>query len=95
MDFIRFSGELFIYYVLIGLGGGVLMAFTAQIFNAAGTDIEPFFETWLLPCGVVGAVLIAAWLVEAKQSVIENMAPVLARLFTPFTPRCSSFSSGR
>src|SRR5690606_29977655 len=23
-------------------------------------------------------------LVEAKQSVIENMAPVLARLFTPF-----------
>jgi hypothetical protein len=27
--------------------------------------------------------LIGAWLVEAKQSVIENMAPVLTRLFTP------------
>ena len=27
--------------------------------------------------------LVAAWLVEAKQSVIENMAPVLTRLFTP------------
>ena len=27
--------------------------------------------------------LVASWLVEAKQSVIENMAPVLARLFTP------------
>lgn len=26
---------------------------------------------------------IASWLVEAKQSVIENMAPVLTRLFTP------------
>src|SRR5215204_1988600 len=26
MDFIRFSGELFIYFVLIALGGGVLMA---------------------------------------------------------------------
>jgi hypothetical protein len=25
----------------------------------------------------------ASWLVEAKQSVIENMAPVLTRLFTP------------
>ena len=25
----------------------------------------------------------AAWLVEAKQSVIENMAPVLTRVFTP------------
>jgi hypothetical protein len=28
-------------------------------------------------------VVVAAWLVEAKQSVIENMAPVLTRLFTP------------
>jgi hypothetical protein len=28
-------------------------------------------------------VIIGSWLVEAKQSVIENMAPVLTRLFTP------------
>lgn len=83
MDFIRFSGELFIYYVLIALGGGVLMGFMAMIFQAIGVDIEPIFESWLLPCGAAGAVLVASWLVEAKQSVIENMAPVLTRLFTP------------
>lgn len=83
MDFIRFSGELFIYYVLIALGGGVLMAFSAMMFQAVGIDIEPFFESWLLPCGAVGALVVGSWLVEAKQSVIENMAPVLARLFTP------------
>jgi hypothetical protein len=83
MDFIRFSGELFIYYVLIALGGGVLTAFVAMIFQAIGIDPEPFFESWLLPCGAAGALLVAAWLVEAKQSVVENMAPVLARLFTP------------
>jgi len=83
MDFIRFSGEFFIYYVLIALGGGVLMAFTAGIFEAIGINIEPFFQSWILPCGAMGGVLIASWLVEAKQSVIENMAPVLARLFTP------------
>ena len=83
MDFIRFSGELFIYYVLIALGGGVLTAFMAMIFQAIGIDVEPFFESWLLPCGAAGAVLVASWLVEAKQSVIENMAPVLTRLFTP------------
>jgi hypothetical protein len=83
MDFIRFSGELFIYYVLIALGGGVLTAFMAMIFHAIGIDVEPFFESWLLPCGAMGAVVIGSWLVEAKQSVIENMAPVLTRLFTP------------
>lgn len=82
MDFIRFSGELFIYYVLIALGGGVFMGFMAIIFQAIGIDVEPFFESWVLS-GVAGAVIVASWLVEAKQSVIENMAPVLARLFTP------------
>jgi hypothetical protein len=83
MDFIRFSGELFIYYVLIALGGGVLTAFVMIIFQAIGIDPEPFFQSWLLPCGAAGAVLIGSRLVEAKQSVIENMAPVLTRLFTP------------
>jgi hypothetical protein len=82
MDFIRFSGELFIYYVLIALGGGVFMGFMAMIFEAIGIDVEPFFESFVLS-GVAGAVIVASWLVEAKQSVIENMAPVLARLFTP------------
>jgi hypothetical protein len=83
MDFVRFAGELFIYYVLIALGGGVLTGFMAMIFKSIGIDIEPFFQSWLLPCGAAGAVLVASWLVEAKQSVIENMAPVLTRLFTP------------
>ena len=83
MDFIRFSGELFIYYVLIALGGGVLCAFMALTFQSIGIKIEPFFQSWLLPCGAAGAVVVASWLVEAKQGVIENMAPVLTRLFTP------------
>jgi hypothetical protein len=46
-------------------------------------DPETFIGEWLVPCGAAGAVLVASWLVEAKQSVIENMAPVLTRLFTP------------
>jgi hypothetical protein len=83
MDFIRFSGELFIYYVLIALGGGVLTAFTLMIFQAIGVNAERFVQSWLLPCGAMGAVLVGSWLVEAKQSVIENMAPVLTRVFTP------------
>jgi hypothetical protein len=92
MDFVRFSGELFIYYVLIALGGGVLTGFMAMTFQAIAIDIEPFFESWLLPCGAAGAVLVASWLVEAKQSVIENMAPVLTRLFTPlFTAALLAF----
>jgi hypothetical protein len=83
MDFIRFSGELFIYYVLIALGGGVFTGFLLLMFQAIGMSAEWFAQSWLLPCGAAGAVIVASWLVEAKQSVIENMAPVLTRLFTP------------
>jgi hypothetical protein len=84
MDFVRFSGELFIYYVLLGLGGGVFIMFTMLMFNAIGINALPLVQGWLLPCGVAGALLVGSWLVEAKQSVIENMAPVLTRVFTPF-----------
>jgi hypothetical protein len=83
MNFVRFSGEWFIYYVLIALGGGVLMGITMLLFEAASMDAEPLVTLWILPCGAVGAVVIAGWLVEAKQSVIENMAPVLTMIFTP------------
>jgi len=83
MNFVRFSGELAIYYVLIALGGGVLTAFTVMLFKAIEMNPEWFIGGWLIPCGAAGAVIIGSWLVEAKQSVIENMAPVLTRLFTP------------
>ena len=33
MNFVRFSGELAIYYVLIALGGGVLTLFTIMMFR--------------------------------------------------------------
>jgi hypothetical protein len=83
MNFVRFSGELAIYYVLIALGGGVLTGFTLMMFKAIEMNAEWFGRGWLIPCGAAGAVIIGSWLVEAKQSVIENMAPVLTRLFTP------------
>jgi len=83
MDFVRFSGELAVYYVLIALGGGLLTAFTLMMFKAIDMNAGRFVAGWLLPCGAASAVIVGSWLVEAKQSVIENMAPVLTRLFTP------------
>ena len=82
MDFVRFTGEWFIYYVLIALGGGVLMGLTAAILEPTGVDVDRV-AAWVLPSGAAGAVIVAAWLVESKQRVVENMAPVLTMLFTP------------
>jgi hypothetical protein len=85
MDFVRFTGEWVVYYALLALGGGVLVALTTAGFDAITLDVSWFIEEWVLPCGAVGAVLVAAWLVEAKQGVVENIAPVLTRVFTPLT----------
>ena len=92
MDFIRFTGEWFVYYVLIALGGGVLTGFVVGTFQAIGISSEAFISQWLVPCGAAAAVVVAGWLVEAKQSVVENIAPVLTRLFTPlFTAALLAF----
>ena len=51
MDFVRFSGELFIYYALMAFGGVVLIVFTLGMFESIGVDVEWLAEAWLLPCG--------------------------------------------
>src|ERR1051326_2160087 len=63
MDFIRFTGELAIYFNLIGLGGGVLVAFMVGIFRAIGILPDVFIGQWLLPCGAMATVVVAGWLV--------------------------------
>src|SRR5687767_14273370 len=83
MDFVRFTGEWVIYYALIALGGGVLLLLTGLILEPIGTDLAERVVEWVLPSGAAGAVIVAGWLVESKQHVVENMAPVLTMLFTP------------
>jgi hypothetical protein len=83
MDFVRFTGEWVIYYALIALGGGVLLALTMLIFVPVGAGADDLVVEWIAPSGAAGAVIVAAWLVESKQRVVENMAPVLTMLFTP------------
>ena len=85
MDFVRFTGEWFIYYVLIALGGGVLMGLTAAILEPAGVNVERIAE-WVLPSGAAGAVVVSAWLVESKQTGRREHCPC---------SRCSSRRSSR
>ena len=83
MDFIRFTGELFIYGVLICCGITVLAAFLLMIFSSIGVDLSVFVTNYLAVYGFCAAALVAAYLVEAKKSVVENFAPVLAKIFSP------------
>lgn len=85
MDVVRFTGEFVVYLTLLALGGVVLVSLTHAVLWPIGVDPNPVTVDWVLPVCIPGATLVAAWLVETKQSVIENIAPVLARVFTPLT----------
>jgi hypothetical protein len=83
MDFIRFTGEWAIYYTLIALGGAVLLVLTTLVLAPIAPEAADGVISWVLPSGAAAAVIVAAWLVEAKKSIIENIAPVLTAIFTP------------
>ena len=83
MEYVRFTGEWFITYALIALGGGVLVGIASGVFQAIGLDVSTFIGEWVLPCGAMGAVIVAAWLVGSRRNIVGGLAPMLARVFTP------------
>jgi hypothetical protein len=83
LDWVRFIGEFAVFFALIAMGGGLLMGLTAGVFNVVGVNPEHAITHWILPLGMGGAVIVAAWLVEAKRGLVDAMAPVLAAIFAP------------
>ena len=83
MDFLRFSGETFIYTTLLGCGIGVISGLTMLLFEAIDINAEKYvFEHFAITAAFASPV-IAAYLVDQKKSVVENFAPILARIFAP------------
>ncbi len=83
LDFVRFAGEVFIYTVLLALGGLVLIGVMGGVLSLVEIDIESLVVNWLFVFGGCGVIVVAAYLVEKKKGAIETIAPVLARIFTP------------
>lgn len=81
IEFVRFTGEWVIYLLLLVVGGGAFVAL-ASLLLIPVTSFEAL-PGWLMSAGLGGAVIVAAWLVEAKRRALENIAPVLAAAFTP------------
>jgi len=83
MNFIRFTGESVIYGSLIMLGLMVLMMFIFAIFESIAIDAEGFFENYFIYYAGTAAAIITVYLVETKKSIVENFAPILAKIFSP------------
>lgn len=83
MDFIRFTGESIIYGGLMLLGLIVLSVFTEILFSAIQIDLSKFIPEYLLVYGGCAVAMMTVFLVESKRSIVENFAPVLAKIFCP------------
>jgi hypothetical protein len=83
IDFLKFSGEFFIYSVLLYLGFGVLSFFTISIFNSINLNINDFYSNNISIIGFVTIPVIASYLALSKRDIVQNMTPVLAKIFSP------------
>ena len=83
LNFVRFMGEAFIYVILIGMGGLVLIFLIVGTFELVGIDASPFIISWVAPFGFFGLFPVAAYIVSKKKHLIESIAPILAKIFTP------------
>lgn len=83
MDFLRFSGEVFIYSTLLFCGIFVISGISMILFESIGIKAEKYVIEHFAVLVATASPVIAAYLVDQKRSVVENFAPILARIFAP------------
>ncbi|HMA62811.1 MAG TPA: hypothetical protein VKP78_09200 [bacterium] len=83
MDFLRFTGELFIYTVLLIGGVFVVTGVIMLLFEAIDINVENIVPEYFSFPVAVSMPVLASYLVNEKKSVVENLAPILARIFAP------------
>jgi len=83
IDFIRFNGDLAIFYALIAIAGGLLSVITIGLFDSIGLNIGKFYAENIIVTGAVTAPVIAAFLIEKFPALVSKTAPLIATIFSP------------
>lgn len=83
LAFLRFNGEVFVYTVLILLGGMVLTGASFMLFQLIGLDIQDWYARNVIVAGLVCAPLVATFVYEDVLHRGSRIASLLARVFAP------------
>jgi hypothetical protein len=83
IDFIRFNGEFIIMTGLILFAGGLLTGITIGLFSVIKMNIEQFYLEYVAVFGGVAAPIVSYYLIRLYPNLTNNIAPVIARVFTP------------
>ncbi len=83
MGFIRYNGDLAIFYALIAIAGGILTVITIGLFKSIGLSIENFYMKNIVITGAVAAPVVASFLIEKFPALVSKAAPLIAGIFSP------------
>ncbi len=83
LAYLKFNGEWLILYVSMAIAGILLTALTIQLFSFVGIDIADFYFRNVVLFGAVGLAIVAAYLVSSNLNLTRNIAPYLAKIFSP------------
>ncbi|MZQ81370.1 DUF4153 domain-containing protein [Paenibacillus sp. 5J-6] len=83
LAFLKFNGEFGILYAIMAISGGVLTALTMQLFRFVGLDIAEFYFRNVVLFGAAALAIVAAYLVSRNLKLAKNIAPYIAKIFSP------------
>ncbi|KQS28312.1 hypothetical protein [Dyadobacter sp. Leaf189] len=83
LGFLRYNGELAVMMVLLLIAGGLTTAITINLFQLIGLRIEDFYFNYVVICGLAAVPVVATFLTQAQPAIVNRVAPLIARLFSP------------
>ena len=85
MSFIRYIGELIIYTTILLIGVATLTAITFALLNLVNATSQwtDWYGQYIILYAIVAAPIVGTFLVTKIINKHVNMAPILARIFTP------------
>jgi hypothetical protein len=83
LAYIKFNGEFCILYISMAISGMLLTALTMQLFGFIGMDIEEFYFKNVVLFGAASLAIVAAYLVLRNLKFSKNIAPYIAKIFSP------------
>ena len=85
MNYLRYNGELIIYTTMILIGGMVLTGITLALLSLVedSYELSSWYQENVIVYGAVAAPIVATFLIEKLIGSRLNIAPVLAKIFTP------------
>ncbi|RED55690.1 DUF4153 domain-containing protein [Cohnella lupini] len=83
LAYLKFNGEFGILYACMAISGMALTAISMQLFKFVGTDFTEFYMSNVVVFGAAALAVVAAYLVTMDIKLAKNIAPYIARIFSP------------